>query len=306
MCNWSTEKLKFDNKQIIRDKVLSGLTGGEFEFPTAKPYFKNDKRLRAPYIIFEHTNDEIKSLQILKNNPDYIVDLAKTTYGFALRDYQKEALDNYKNNRFNIIIGSRQVGVNIILAIEALHYAITNSEKSIVIFSYNTDSAQATLERAKDLYRQLPYYSKPGIKRFNMKVIEFDNGSRIFARPLTKDSAIGFTIDYVIVDRFANISEKIALQFMQTLAPITFAMANSKMTIASTPGNSHFTKMVFDTKNVYHKQWIYYHQVPGRDAQWVKDETSAIGGELAFMQEYELIFPETKEWNRRININKLI
>ena len=96
------------------------------------------------------------------------------------------------------------------------------------------------------------------------------------------------------------------MQFTQTLAPITFAMVNSKMTIASTPGNKQFTKMVFDTTNVYHKQWIYYHQIPGRDAKWVKDETDSIGGELAFMQEYELIFPGTKEWNRRISINKLI
>lgn len=314
--NWSTENLRFDNKQIIRDKILAGLTGGEFEFPTSKPYYKNDRRMRAPNITFDYTEEEIKSLAILEKDPAYIVNLANSTHlvgvllnpptGLVLRDYQKEALDNYQSKRFNIIVSSRQVGGKHILAIEALHYAITHTNKNVIIFSRNSASAEDILDKVKEFYKDMPYYSKPGIKEFNQKKVTFDNGSRIFARPLTKNTPVGFTIDFMILNDYAFVTNTIA-KSTQYIFPIMNAISNSKITIASTPnGDNHFKDLVFDDKNAYHKQWIYYHQVQGRNQAWVDRTISEIGSLEAFMQEYELLFTGSKEWIRRLNIDKLV
>ena len=315
--NWSTENLRFDNKQIIRDKVLCGLTGGEFEFPTSKPYYKNDRRMRAPNITFDYTDEEIKSLAVLEKDPAYTIELVNSTQmpiavllgpptGLVLRDYQKEALDNYQNKRFNIIIGSRQTGSKNTLAIQALHYAITHTNKNVIIFSRNSASAEDILDKVKEFYKDMPYYSKPGIREFNQKKVVFDNGSRIFAKPLTKNTPIGFTIDFMILNDYAFVTNTIA-KSTQYLFPIMNAISNSKITIASTPnGDNHFKDLVFDDKNAYHKQWIYYHQVQGRDQAWVDRTISDIGSLEAFIQEYELLFTGSKEWIRRLNIDKLV
>ncbi len=299
---WSTELLSasLSPKCVNRDKKLSKLVGGSM-FPKTSPYFRGNKLLRSSIITFKYTNEEKISLYKIKSDSKYLCELV----GIVPRDFQNELLNNLYNNRFNLIIKSRQSGTSTICAVEALSYSY-NCDKAILIISDRLDNAKRIISIILYLYKSLPFYAKLGIRSYSEKEIRFENGTLIRAATFHNNShsAYSMNYDFTIVDNFAYLDKKSGEAFLKSLYPIIYARVDSRLTILSSPnGDNLFKELVF-TKNIFNKQWIYYYQIPGRDNEWINNEISKIG-ELAFMQEYELIFSGTKEWNRRVSLSKL-
>jgi hypothetical protein len=315
MSNWSTELLECrSEKQKNRDKKLGGLLGIEPEYPRTQPYYRRNEAHRASGIIFDYTEEEIASKLKIQDDPEYLLSLTKTLTGnlgyasVSLRPYQAQALQNYKSNRFNTIINSRQSGMTLILALQALHYAYQD-DKKILITDNKIDGAKRILEKIKILYENLPYYAKLGILSMSNSRIVFDNGSCIKIGTFygSAGSTLGMTYDFTIVDGYGHLSPTAVRRFSQVYQLTAIARKNTKITILGTPnGENHFKDLVYDDKNIYVKQWIPYHLVPNRDSKWAEDAIKVMGSYAAFLQEYELIFMGTKEWKRINNLEKLV
>ena len=303
------ESIKGDKKSLLRDITINGILGiNEDEFPTTNPFYQKNENLRASNILFEYTDEEKETICKIHKDPQYLASLIRIfDKKITLRDYQQESIDNYKSNRFNIIVNSRQTGSTTTLAIQALHYILSNHGKSIAIFANKIDAATEILDKIKQLYYTLPYYAKPGVKAWNIKAVDFDNGCRIRCHASNKNLAIGYTIDFAIIESIAHMYPTKANTISTVLIPIMSATSNSKITIVSTPnGNNHFKKLVDDNSNSFKKQWIYWYQVPGRDEAWKQQEIYNIGGREAFAQEYDLLFQGTKEWKRYFNLENIV
>lgn len=315
MSNWSTELLDISKniKQKQRDDKIGDLLNVGSSFPKSSPYYRRDESLRAGNLSFDYTDEEIKSLVKIQEDPNYLLSLTKAitpTLGFAnivLRPYQQQALSNYKNNRFNIIINSRQSGMSLILALEALHYAY-QGDKSILITANKIDSAYNILAKVKMLYRNLPFYAKLGIRKIGTKQICFDNGSYIKTGTFngSSGSTLGDTYDFTIVDDYGHLHSTGAKRLRQTYMPMTLVRKDSRIIILGIPnGINHFKEMVYDEKSIFKKQWIPYHLVPNRDSKWIDEAIHAVGGYASFLQEYDNTFMGTKEWTRINNLQKL-
>lgn len=196
-----------------------------------------------------------------------------------LRDYQIDILDNFVNNRFNILMASRQVGKTVSSAIFILHTILFNNDKNVMIVANKGDTAIEIVDKVKSIYTLLPFFLKPGIKTWNQKSLTFDNGCRIKTSARSKTPAIGFTIDVLYLDEFAHIPSNIIEPYYTAAFPTVSAVQNSKIIITSTPnGMNLFHKLLTDAerpdgdpqKNNYKPMRVYWHQVPGRFVSYVR------------------------------------
>ena len=250
------------------------------------PWLKGEVGLRRSGVTFRMSPEEQEEYIKCALDIDHFVEkycMVKREDGsignITLRDYQAEILSNFVNNRFNILMASRQVGKTISAAIFMLHKILFDNDKNIMIVANKGDTAVEIVDKIKSIYTLLPFFLKPGIKTWNQKSLTFENGCRIKTSARTKTPAIGFTIDVLYLDEFAHIPSNIIEPYYTAAFPTTAAVQNSKIIITSTPnGMNLFHKLLTDAerpdgdpkKNNYKPMRVYWYQVPGRFVTYVR------------------------------------
>ena len=264
-------------------KINDGIIIKRFENPWMK---SSDIGLRRSGIIFKMSPEEQQEYVRCALDIHYFTEkycLVKTEDGsvdnIKLRDYQKDILDNFMSNRFNILMASRQVGKTISSSIFILHTILFSNDKNVMIVANKGDTAVEIVDKVKSIYTLLPFFLKPGIKTWNQKSLTFDNGCRIKTSTRTKTPAIGFTIDVLYLDEFAHIPSNIIEPYYTAAFPVTSAVQNSKIIITSTPnGMNLFHRLLTNAerpegdplKNNYKPMRVYWYQVPGRFVTFIR------------------------------------
>ena len=174
--------------------------------------------------------------------------------------------------------------------------------KKILLVNNNRDSGVEVLDKIKTIYRNLPFYMKPGVQAWNQTSVVFDNGARVIAKGSSKGPALGYTFDLVYIDEAAHIpynsfNDVYMMAFGQMLAS-----SDGQLIVQSTPnGRNKFWEIYNDAingKNVFYPHRIDWWLVPGRDEAWKKAETMNLGSQELFDREYGLSFgnaPEEKK-----------
>ena len=264
------------------DRINDGIVIKRYQ----NPWLKSEVGLRRAGVVFRMTPEEQQEYVRCALDVHYFVEKyckVKREDGSVgnifLRDYQKEILDNFVNNRFNILMASRQVGKTISSAIFMLHKILFDNDKNIMIVANKGDTAVEIVDKIKSIYSLLPFFLKPGIKTWNQKSLTFENGCRIKTSARTKTPAIGFTIDVLYLDEFAHSPSNIIEPYYTAAFPTTAAVQNSKIIITSTPnGMNLFHKLLTDAerpdgdplKNNYKPMRVYWYQVPGRFVTYLR------------------------------------
>lgn len=264
------------------DKINDGIVIKRYQ----NPWLKSEVGLRRAGVSFKMTAEEQQEYVKCALDVHYFVEKyckVKREDGsignILLRDYQKEILDNFVNNRFNILMASRQVGKTISSSIFMLHTILFNNDKNIMIVANKGDTAVEIVDKIKSIYTLLPFFLKPGIKTWNQKSLTFENGCRIKTSARTKTPAIGFTIDVLYLDEFAHIPSNIIEPYYTAAFPTVSAVNNSKIIITSTPnGMNLFHRLLIDAerpdgdpqKNNYKPMRVYWYQVPGRFLTYIR------------------------------------
>ena len=264
------------------DKINDGVVVKRYQ----NPWLKSEVGLRRSGASFKMTPDEQQEYVRCALDVHYFTEKyckVKTEDGsidnIILRDYQKEMLDSFVNNRFSILMASRQVGKTISSSIFMLHTILFSNDKNIMIVANKGDTAVEIVDKIKSIYSLLPFFLKPGIKTWNQKSLTFENGCRIKTSARTKTPAIGFTIDVLYLDEFAHIPSNIIEPYYTAAFPTVSAVQNSKIIITSTPnGMNLFHRLLTDAerpdgdplKNNYKAMRVYWYQVPGRFITYIR------------------------------------
>jgi len=77
---------------------------------------------------------------------------------FALYPFQKRALWEFLNHRFNIVLKARQMGLSELLGAYILWLTLFHSYKSVTIISLKDRVAKRLLRRIRFAYSNLPYF----------------------------------------------------------------------------------------------------------------------------------------------------
>ncbi len=256
--------------------------------------------LKKANVAHNWTKDEIKEYIKCKEDPVYfavnyvkIVSVDEGLIPFRMYDFQKELVNRFHNNRFNIAKLPRQTGKSTVVVSYLLHYALFNDSSNIGILANKASTARDLLGRLQTAYENLPKWLQQGVISWNKGSMELENGSKIMAASTSASAVRGMSFNIIFLDEFAFVPNHIADDFFSSVYPTISSGKSTKVIIISTPyGMNHFYKLWVDAQNKRNNYiWteVHWSEVPGRDAKW-KEETIKNTSERQFTQEFECEF----------------
>jgi hypothetical protein len=255
------------------------------------------KKANVPH---DWTKEEIQEYIKCKEDPVYfamtyvkIVSVDEGLIPFRMYEFQKELVEKFHNNRFNIAKLPRQTGKSTVVVSYLLHYALFNDSSNIGILANKASTARDLLGRLQTAYENLPKWLQQGVIAWNKGSMELENGSKILAASTSASAVRGMSFNIIFLDEFAFVPNHIADDFFSSVYPTISSGQRTKVIIISTPyGMNHFYKLWVDAQNKRNNYiWseVHWSEVPGRDQKW-KEETIKNTSERQFTQEFECEF----------------
>lgn len=260
------------------------------------PFYDGQTSVKAADIVFDYTKEEIEELAKCANDVVYFGEkycFSMTDEGvrrITLRDYQKDMLKDFQENRFNVMLASRQIGKTVTSSIFIAWYLCFHYDRNVMVVANKLATTSEIVDKIKVLLKNLPFFMKPGVASGGVTGMRFDNGNRLFSQATTKTAAIGFTIHLLYADEFAHIHPNFLLPFYRSIYPTLSSSQISRMIISSTPNGMNLFYEIYQGaqqgNNAFNAIRVDWWQVPGRDEEWRKREIANLGNEELFNQEY--------------------
>ena len=262
--------------------------------PTNEGYLGNNLIKRAG-IEQQYTEDEFKEYLKCSKEPVHfienycqIISLDEGLVKFKLRGYQGNLIEHYDENRFNVVLASRQSGKSITSCAYLLWYLLFHPEVTVAVLANKGAIAREMIARIVTMLESVPFFLQPGVKILNKGNIEFGNDSKVVAAATSSSSIRGLSINLLYLDEFAFVEN--AEEFYTSTYPVVTSGKNSKVIITSTAngvGNMFYKiyESAVQKQSEYKHFLINWFDVPGRDEEW-KKQTIANTSETQFEQEY--------------------
>ena len=261
----------------------------------------------------QYTPEELQEYIKCSNEPVHfiesycsIISLDEGLVKFKLRGYQDKLINHYNDNRFNVVLASRQSGKSITSCAYLLWYLLFHPEVTVAVLANKGVIAREMISRIVTMLESVPFFLQPGVKILNKGNIEFGNDSKVVAAATSSSSIRGLSINLLYLDEFAFVEN--AEEFYTSTYPVVTSGKNSKVIITSTAngvGNMFYKiyESAIQKQSEYKHFLINWYDVPGRDEEW-KKQTIANTSETQFEQEYGNSFLGTG--NTLINSNILL
>tara|TARA_R110001592_G_scaffold192795_4_gene439738 strand:+ start:7109 stop:8929 length:1821 start_codon:yes stop_codon:yes gene_type:complete len=283
---WSTERVQ---------SLIVALDEG-YKPKGGTPFYDGNPNLRKGNAVFEYTDNEVEEIRKCARDIVYFANNYATVMTdkglqtIVLRDYQEEMLRCYVDNRFSIVLASRQIGKTICSSIFIAWYLLFNIDKTALILANKGATTKEIIDKAKVILENVPFFLKPGILKYDVMNMKFDNGCRMVGQSTTGKAGIGFTIHLLFLDEFAHIHHTFVDSFYENVYPTLSSSAVSRIIITSTPnGFNKFYEIYASADaglNEFSAFKVDWWQVPGRDEAWKEQEINNLGGEEAFNRQY--------------------
>jgi hypothetical protein len=280
---------------------------GRHKKDTSEKFYLGNTRLPGAGAEYEYTPEMVndlkksrKSLLYFAENFFYIVNLERGRELIKLHKYQKRILKALNNNRFCVLLSSRQSGKTTLLTIYALWIALFNEDQRILIVANKEQTAKNIFKRVRLAYELLPNYLKAGVIEWGQTSMSLTNGSSIGISTTSSDAGRGESVNCLILDELAFIEPGMLDSFWRSVYPIISSSKKSKILVASTPNGvgNLFHSLYVGAKtgdNGWHAERVDWWEVPGRDEEWKDNTIKTLQSKEAFMQEYENVFLSSGE-----------
>lgn len=272
-----------------------------------KKFYLGNKNLPLPDSTFEWTSEMVRHLKKCRTNIlhfaenfFFIVNLDKGKMKIALHPYQKRILRSLRDNRFIVMLSSRQSGKTTLMTIYALWIACFFEDQRILVVANKEQTAINIFKRIRLAYEQLPNYLKPGTIEYGKTSMVLGNGSSIGISTTSSDAGRGDSCNVLILDELAFIENNMVEDFWKSVYPIISSSKRSKIFVASTPNGTDnlFYKLYTEGmagKNGWTPERVDWWEVPGRDEAWKEKTMRSLGSREAFEQEFCNVFLQTGE-----------
>ena len=209
---------------------------------------------------------------------------------FDLYNYQKDALKDFEQSDYNIVLKGRQIGISTLVAGYALWLMLFHKDKNILVIATKQETAKNLVTKVKFMHDNLPVWLRSTIVTNNKLSLQFANGSQIKAVASSPDAGRSEALSLLILDEAAFIDN----------ADIIWTAASSTL---STGGKAILLSTPNGVGNFFHKMWqqaetktnnfnpilLDWRVHPERDQAW-RDRQTELMGELQAIQEHDASF----------------
>jgi hypothetical protein len=225
---------------------------------------------------------QIKEIIKCGKNPTYFFNKyvkiqhpIKGAIPFKTFDFQDDCVDAFEENRFNIVLKSRQLGLSTISAAYSAWLAIFHKDKNVLIIATKLAVAQNFIRKVKFVIQSMPKWLLiPQIVNNNKQALEFSNGSTIKAVPTSEDAGRSEALTLLIVDEAAFVRnfDTLWTGLYPTLS------TGGRAIVLSTPngvGGQYYDlwKQAEDNENFFNPIKLTWDVHPDRDDKWFEEET---------------------------------
>ena len=215
---------------------------------------------------------------------------------FDTYDFQDDCLKDFIDNRFNIVLKSRQLGLSTLVAAYAVWMALFQREKNILIIATKLAVAQNFITKVKTMIRSLPKWLMiPDIVANNKQMIQFSHGSQIKAIPTSEDAGRSEALSLLIVDEAAFVRnfDTIWTGIYPTIS------TGGRVILLSTPNGvgGQYYKLYTEAEaglNEFNPIKLMWDVIPDRDQEWF-DKTTNNMNKRQIAQEYLCDFTTSGE-----------
>lgn len=261
-------------------------------------YYLGNQNLPTVDTKHEYTPEMINELKKCKKNLLHfaenhftIINLDRGKEKIKLFSCQKRVLRSLRDERFVILLSSRQSGKTTMMTIYCLWNACFSEDQRILIVANKEQTAKNIFKRVRLAYEQLPNYLKPGVVEYGQTSMTLTNGSSIGISTTSSDAGRGESVNVTILDELAFIDNHIVEKFWESVYPIISSSKKSKIFIASTPNGTDnlFYRLyqgALQKDNNWKSERIDWWEIPGRDEKWKQDTIKTLGSNDIFAQEF--------------------
>lgn len=189
--------------------------------------------------------------------------------------FQDRCVEDFTDNRFNIILKSRQLGLSTLVAAHSLWMALYQRDKNILVIATKLTVAQNFITKVKTMFRALPsWIVLPELVANNKQLLQFSNGSTIKAIPTSDDAGRSEALSLLIVDEAAFVKNFDSL-WMGLYPTIS---TGGRVIILSTPNGvgGQYHKLYTDAEaglNEFNPIKLPWDVHPERDKEWFEETT---------------------------------
>lgn len=197
------QKIQYLNSLLPRDKTDSHYV----DVNGNKAAYANDPNLLYPNTKLPLTSEHVTEIQKCANDIIYFVEnyvrIRSLDAGLIfpeLRDYQKDLLKQFQNNRFNIVLAGRQSGKSVTTVLYLLWKCCFVPESIIGICANKYSMASENYSRLRDMYYELPIWIKPGVISFGRETFSNEIGCKVYISATTDSAFRGYSIGTLFID----------------------------------------------------------------------------------------------------------
>ena len=197
---------------------------------------------------------------------------------FHLFPFQEKTLTQFHENRYNIILKSRQTGISTLTAGFSLWKMLFNQDFNVLVIATKQEVAKNLVTKVRVMNDFLPTWLKQTTVEDNKLSLRYSNGSQIKATSAAGDAGRSEALSLLVFDEAAFIDkiEEIWVSAQSTL---------------STGGNAIILSTPNGVGNFFHKTWVgaeeetngfnpirlHWSVHPERDESWRKEQETLLG-----------------------------
>lgn len=209
------------------------------------------------------------------NNYVKIQHPTKGTIPFKTFPFQDDCVQDFIENRFTVIVKSRQLGLSTLVAAYSVWLALFQKDKNILIIATKLGVAQNFIKKVKTMVSNLPAWMVlPQITLNNRQLIEFSHGSSIKAVPTSEDAGRSESLSLLIIDEAAFVRnfDELWTGLYPTIS------TGGRAIVLSTPNGvgGQYYKLFTEAEsglNEFKSIRLNWDVHPERDKEWFEKET---------------------------------
>jgi hypothetical protein len=209
---------------------------------------------------------------------------------FHLFPFQEKTLTGFKDNRFNIVLKSRQTGISTLCAGFSLWNMLFNSDFNILVIATKQEVAKNLVTKVRVMHDLLPSWLKGGSMEDNKLSLRLNNGSQIKAIASSPDAGRSEALSLLIFDEAAFIED---IDEIWVSAQSTLSTGGACIALSTPNGvGNWFHKTWLDAEegtNPFNTIRLHWTVHPERDQSW-RDEQEKLLGQKKAAQECDCDF----------------
>lgn len=245
-------------------------------------------------------------MEYCRGNPEYFVetyvkieskDTEELVQPFKLWPKQRDALRSIHEQKLNIVLKARQLGITWLALAYAAYLGLLWEGRLVIFLSKTEDGAKELVSRLSFIFAHMPLVQKEGSAPYGWNgpmwdasalelKVKFPDGmvSKFQAFPSSPSAARGRTADLLVLDEWAF--QQFAEDIWKSVFPTINRTSGGKVIGVSTiERGTLFEKLYTEEDNGFNKIFLPWDTDPSRTPEWYAKSLKTLG-EAQMFQEY--------------------